>query len=192
MLAGCVSNEAAVLNSGRTDVERIQASLRESVLSAFDVVEEDELVIAEAEKSTAPLQNPALESAETKAWRASVTDRWKGLAEGKGNEVCEIFFAGLVDPGSTLGEAFRTSRERFISEGTNIHSLTDIRMVSDNRKTIQIPTAQSSSSLFICEAQAVLRMPTQNLSTPKALRFSWNYYLDNTEIKWSFSFQFTK
>lgn len=184
------SNEAGVFNSGRTDVESIQASFREEVLSVFDTDEQDELVIADPNDSGLN-QGPAREeSAETKAWRASVVEPWKGLAEDKGKEACELFFSGLIDPNSGLGYAFKASRERLISEGKIIHSLTDVRMVADNRKTIQIPTQEMSSSLFICEATVVLKLATQNLSAPQTLRFAWNYYLAGSEIKWTFSFNF--
>jgi hypothetical protein len=190
VLTSCGSaNDAAVFNSGRTDVESIQASFRESVLSAFDADEQDELIIAEVGDS--PAQGGSRnESKETLAWRATVVEPWEGLDPDKVNQACELFFSGLIDPNSGLGDAFKASRERFISEGKVIHSLTDVRMVADNRKTIQIPTPEASSALFICESTVVLKLANQNLSAPQTLRFSWNYYLAGQEIKWTFSFSF--
>lgn len=191
VLSSCgASNQDAVFNSGRTDVERIQESFRGQVLAAFDRDEEDELVIADPQNPGAAQGGGDAESAETKAWRASVVEPWNGLAANKGDAACELFFSGLIDPDSGLGDAFKASRERLISEGKNIHSLTDVRIVADNRRTIQIPTKELSSSLFVCEATVVLKLATQNLSQPQTLRFAWNYYLAGQEIKWTFSFSF--
>ncbi len=183
------SNDAAVLNSGRTDVESIQASFRESVLSAFDVNEQDDLIIADVQDSPAQIGSRN-ESKETLAWRATVVEPWEGLEPGKVNQACELFFSGLIDPSSGLGDVFKSSRERLVTEGKIIHSLEDVRMVADNRKTIQIPTAEASSALFICESTVVLKLANQNLSAPQTLRFSWNYYLAGQEIKWTFSLSF--
>jgi len=66
--------------------------------------------------------------------------------------------------------------------------MTDVTLVQDNRKTIQFPTKDFSSSLFICSSQISLRLANGDITAPQSSTLAWNYYLDGSQIKNTLSF----
>lgn len=190
LLTACgTESDSRALNSGRTDIANLQESFRQKILSQFDEVAQPELVIAEV-ASPEDIKTSALaDSPELKAWRAEIADTWSEIPSDKLDFMCEIFFQGLVDEASNLAYIFVQARQQFAREGTVIHSITNIKMREDNRKTIQFPTAKYSTSLFVCSSQITLKLSNGYYSQPLDSTLTWNYYLDGSEKKFTFTFK---
>ena len=103
--------------------------------------------------------------------------------------MCELYFQGILDESSEFAVYFVTVKKQLAKEGTVIHSITNIRMREDNRKTIQLPTKEYSSSLFVCSARMILKLSNGDFSQPIDSSISFNYYLDGREIKSTFTFK---
>jgi hypothetical protein len=189
-LTGCSSvNGTQALNSGRTDITNLQKDFREEVLSQYVDVEVKDLVIAEAASPTDVVNKESIESPELLAWRSEIINSWKDLKDDRLDLVCEFFYQGMVDESSSFAFVFSEARKTFAREGTQIHSIKNIRMREDNRKTIQFPTAEYSSSLFVCSSRIVLKIANGSLSQPLDSTLSWNYYLLGDDIKFTFTFK---
>jgi hypothetical protein len=189
-LVGCSSEgDTQALNSGRVDVVDIQKDFRQSILDKYVDVVRNELVIAEVVGPGETNYQVAEVTPELKAWRAEINDDWKDLKSDRLDLVCELFFRGLVDDTSSFAYIFQSVRDQFVREGTVIHSINNIRMREDNRKTIQLPTAEYSSSLFVCSSRIVLKLWNGYFSQPIDSTLSWNYYLSGGEKKFTFTFK---
>ena len=190
LLAGCSSEEdTAPLNSGRTDISQIQEEFRESILSDYVDVVTEELIIAEAINPNDANYPKASESTELSAWRDEIRESWEDLKDSQRDLMCELYFQGILDESSEFAVYFVTVKKQLAKEGTVIHSITNIRMREDNRKTIQLPTKEYSSSLFVCSARMVLKLSNGDFSQPIDSSISINYYLDGREIKSTFTFK---
>ena len=189
-LVGCSSEgDTKALNSGRVNIVDIQKDFRESILDKYVDVVRNELIIAEVVAPGETNYQVAEVTPELKAWRAEINDDWKDLKSDRLDLVCEIFFRGLVDDTSNFAYIFQVARDQFVREGTAIHSINNIRMREDNRKTIQLPTAEFSSSLFVCSSRIVLKLSNGYFSQPIDSTLSWNYYLAGGEKKFTFTFK---
>jgi hypothetical protein len=189
LLTGCSSEQdTAVLNSGRTNVSQIQQEFRESILSKYEEVVSKDLTIAEAINPNDANYTKVNESSELKAWRAEIGEGWKDLKDNQRDLLCEFYFRGTLDDSSFFAKYTGPVRERLAKEGTTIHSISNARMREDNRKTIQFPTKEYSSSLFVCSARMILKMSNGNFSQPVDSTISLNYYLDGREKKSTFTF----
>ena len=190
LLAGCSSEEdTAPLNSGRTDISQIQEEFRESILSDYVDVVTEELIIAEAINPNDINYPKVSESPELSAWRDEIRESWEDLKDSQRDLMCELYFQGILDESSEFADYFVTVKKQLAKEGTVIHSITNIRMREDNRKTIQLPTKEYSSSLFVCSARMVLKLSNGDFSQPIDSSISINYYLDGREIKSTFTFK---
>ena len=190
VLSGCTSeDDNQRFNSGRTNVKSIQQDFRDSILAQYIEPEKKELVIAEPINSAVVQSDIGAESAELKAWRAGIQKSWSEIPQDKFYVVCELFFRGILDPESTFGPLFKQTRDELAREGTEIYSLTDIKLLADNRKTIQFPTINFSSSLFVCSGRIVLKPSNGILSQPLTATIAWNYYLENGSIKYTITFK---
>ena len=190
LLAGCSSEEdTAPLNSGRTDISQIQEEFRESILSDYVDVVTEELIIAEAINPNDINYPKVSESTELSAWRDGIRESWKDLKDSQRDLMCELYFQGILDESSEFAVYFVTVKKQLAKEGTVIHSITNIRMREDNRKTIQLPTKEYSSSLFVCSARMILKLSNGDFSQPIDSSISINYYLDGREIKSTFTFK---
>jgi hypothetical protein len=189
-LTGCVANENdAVLNSGRTDISRIQENFRQSILANYVDVVVDELAIAEAISPNDASFEKVEESEELKAWRQEISEPWNDLQNNQRDLMCEFFYQGILDEKSDFAYIFVEANKQFKREGTVIHSINNIRMREDNRKTIQLPTANYSSSLFVCSARIVLKLSNGYFSQPLDSTLAWNYYLSGGQRKFTFTFK---
>ena len=190
LLSACASEgDLEALNAGRTNVVQIQEKFRESILEGYVDNTTQEVVIAESVSPTDTDYQKAEVTPELKAWRNELRDDWKDLKDNQLDLVCELFFQGLVDDASQFADIFKDARDRLASQGTKIYSINNIRMREDNRKTIQFPTAQSSSSLFVCSSRIVLKLTNGDYTQPIDSTLAWNYYLAGGERKFTFTFK---
>jgi hypothetical protein len=190
LLTGCASEQdTAVLNSGRTNVSQIQQEFRESILSKYEEVVSKDLTIAEAINPNDANYTKVTESSELMAWRAEIAEIWKDLKDNQRDLMCEFYFRGVLDDSSAFADDFAIVKQRLAKEGTTIHSINNVRMREDNRKTIQFPTKEYSSSLFVCSARIVLRLSNGDFSQPVDSTISLNYYLDGRDKKSTFTFK---
>ena len=190
LLSGCASEgDLEALNSSRTNVVKVQEKFRESILDSYVDNAKQELVIAEAISPTDTNYQEAEVTPELKAWRDELSDDWKELKFNQLDLMCELFFQGLVDDESRFADIFKSSRDQLASQGTEVYSITNIRMREDNRKTIQFPTEKSSSSLFVCSSRIVLKLSIGDYTQPLDSTLAWNYYLSGGERKFTFTFK---
>ena len=190
LLSGCASEgDLEALNAGRTNVVQIQEKFRESILEGYVDNTTQEVVIAESVSPTDTNYQKAEVTPELKAWRNELRDDWKDLKDNQLDLVCELFFQGLVDDASQFADIFKDARDQLASQGTEIYSIKSIRMREDNRETIQFPTAQSSSSLFVCSSRIVLKLTNGDYTQPIDSTLAWNYYLAGGERKFTFTFK---
>jgi hypothetical protein len=190
LLSSCASEgDLEALNAGRTNVVQIQEKFRESILAAYVDKTKQEVVIAETVSQSDTNYQKAEVTPELKAWRSDLSDDWKGLEDNKLDLMCELFFQGLVDDASRFAGIFIDARDQLASQGTEIYSIKSIRMREDNRKTIQFPTEQYSSSLFVCSSRIVLKLTNGNYTQPIDSTLAWNYYLAVGERKFTFTFK---
>jgi hypothetical protein len=190
LLSGCASEgDLEALNSGRTNVVKVQEKFRESILDSYVDNAKQELVIAEAISPTDTNYQEAEVTPELKAWRDELSDDWKELKFSQLDLMCELFFQGLVDDESRFADILKSARDQLASQGTEVYSITNIRMREDNRKTIQFPTEKSSSSLFVCSSRIVLKLSKGNYTQPLDSTLAWNYYLSGGERKFTFTFK---
>ena len=190
LLSACASEaDLEALNAGRTDVVQIQEKFRESILEGYVDNATQEVVIAESISPTDSNYQKAEVTPELKAWRNELSDDWKDLKDNQLDLMCELFFQGLIDDASQFADIFKDSRNQLASQGTKIYSINNIRMREDNRQTIQFPTAQSSSSLFVCSSRIVLKLTNGDYTQPIDSTLAWNYYLAGGERKFTFTFK---
>jgi len=190
LLSACASEgDLEALNAGRTNVVQIQEKFRESILEGYVDNTTQEVVIAESVSPTDTDYQKAEVTPELKAWRNELRDDWKDLKDNQLDLVCELFFQGLVDDASQFADIFKDARDQLASQGTEIYSIKSIRMREDNRETIQFPTAQSSSSLFVCSSRIVLKLTNGDYTQPIDSTLAWNYYLAGGERKFTFTFK---
>ncbi len=189
ILTACSSEQdTAALNSGRTNISQIQQEFRESILSKYEEVVSEELIIAQAINPNDANYTKVIESPELVAWRAEIAESWKDLKDNQRDLLCEFHFRGTLDESSAFAKYSVPVRERLAKEGTTIHSISNARMREDNRKTIQFPTKEYSSSLFVCSARMVLKLSNGNFSQPIDATILFNYYLDGSEKKFTLTF----
>jgi hypothetical protein len=190
LLSACDSEgDLEALNAGRTNVVQMQEKFRESILEGYVDNTTQEVVIAESVSPTDTNYQKAEVTPELKAWRNELRDDWKDLKDNQLDLVCELFFQGLVDDASQFADIFKDARDQLASQGTEIYSIKSIRMREDNRETIQFPTAQSSSSLFVCSSRIVLKLTNGDYTQPIDSTLAWNYYLAGGERKFTFTFK---
>ncbi len=189
-LSGCsTEGDLEALNSGRTDVKALQERFRESILSTYVDDTKDELIIAEAVSPNNANFQEAEVTPELKAWRAELQEDWKEIKNNQLDVMCELFYEGLVDEAARFADVFEYARNQLASQGTQVYSIRNIRMREDNRETIQFPTEQVSSSLFVCSARIVLKLTNGTYSQPLDSTLAWNYYLAGKERKFTFTFK---
>ena len=189
-LSRCSSEgDLEALNSGRTNVVHVQEKFRESILNLYVDNTKELLVIAEAISPTDTNYQEAEVTPELKAWRDELSEDWKDLKFNQLDLMCELFFQGLIDDESRFADIFKSSRDQLASQGTEVYSINNIRMREDNRKTIQFPTEQSSSSLFVCSSRIVLKLSNGYYTQPLDSTLAWNYYLSGGERKFTFTFK---
>ena len=190
LLSGCsTEGDLEALNSGRTDVKVLQERFRDSILSTYVDNTKDELIIAEAVNPNNANFQEAEVTPELKAWRAELQEDWKEIKNNQLDVICELFYEGLVDDAARFADVFEYARNQLASQGTEVYSITNIRMREDNRETIQFPTEQVSSSLFVCSARIVLKLTNGTYSQPLDSTLAWNYYLAGKERKFTFTFK---
>ncbi len=141
-LSGCsTESDLEALNSGRTDVKALQERVRDSILSTYVDNTKDELIIAEAVNPNNANFQEAEVTPELKAWRAELQEDWKEIQSNQLDLICELFYEGLVDEAARFADVFQSTRSQLANQGTQVYSISSIRMREDNRKTIQFPTA---------------------------------------------------
>lgn len=189
LLSGCqTNNDSQTLNSGRTSSEKIQEQLRFHILSKYEDKTEAPIVIAEPiQPKIEPNANKEV-SPELAAWRKNINSSWATIKTHQFGIVCDLFYKAIIDKDAQFANVFENTRKGLEAQGTSIYSIKGARLKSDNRETIQFPTKEYSSSLFVCEATLVLKLTNGVMTDPLQSTIGWNYYLENDEIKWTISF----
>jgi hypothetical protein len=122
------------------------------------------------------------------AWRAKIAEQWKGLEGQKNlNYMCELWFEGWQGIGDSFSDFFIEHRAQTDAMGIKIETIENIKMIEDNRKTINFPKPGKQYSLFTCEATIVFRLARPGLTKPYKSTISFVYWLENNEVKSSFS-----
>ena len=189
LLTSCSSSMSEEpLNMGRVNVDSIQKNFRTDILSKYERVEEVELIIPSSEKPKIDTSQPQEESQELQLWRDSITEPWKEIPDGKFFMVCDILYKGIMDYESQFAKYFQQVRNQFERDGVTVNSMVDIQLQQDNRSTIQFPTKDFSSPLFVCSSRMTLKLSNGDITSPMMSTLTWNYYLDGAAIKYTISF----
>jgi hypothetical protein len=221
-LTGCTSEgDSQALNSGRTDVSKIQENFRGDILDDYLDTGQDELIIAKApspkinennkvdlnpkvsakdtvkkESGTNPkvsakdtVNKESEVSPELKAWRTLIGKEFDAIQSNQLDLLCDFFYEGLVDKSSSFAKLMVGITQQLESQGTTVYSITDVQMREDNRKTIEFPTAQYSSSLFVCSSKVTFELPIGGYSAPIDSTLSLIYYLSDGQKKLTFNFK---
>ena len=190
LLTSCsTTSQEPPLNSGRVNLDFIQQNFRSHILLQFQETERPSLEIL---APLAPEQNlnvsndPTLE---LKTWRAEISKSWNEIPSDKFYLVCQILYEGIFDAEATFGKFFTEVRDQFQQDGITVHSLTDVTLSADNRESIQFPTSEYSSSLFVCSSQISLKLYNGNILPPQKSTLAWNYYFSDGKIKSTVSFK---
>ncbi len=181
-------NGTIPLNSGRTDVDILQQNFRREILSQYDQPVKEEIVIAAPVRQKVSEITSGSVSDELAAWRDEISKPWNQIPLEKFYMVCEILYEGIVDRESQLANYFVEVQNKFDRDGIKVNSMTDIELLQDNRKTIQFPTKDFSSSLITCSSRITLKMANGDITSPQISELAWNYYFDGSQIKNTISF----
>ena len=125
-------------------------------------------------------------------WRAKVGEPWLGIKDSDLNKVCEFFYGGFSDPTNPFAKFFGDAQIQLKNGGLILHSIRNIQMIEDNRKTIEYPTPSYSTSLFVCKADIVYKTLEGEFTQPQESLLSWIYYLKGEETPFTFNFQSRK
>lgn len=190
VLTGCASRNMEVpFNSGRTDSNLVQAKLREVILARYQESEKaPETIKAKTISKDDVDYVEAQETPELLAWRKDINKTWGQIDDDKIYMICEFMYQGLYDENATFGSYLSATRKQLVADGVSIHSIENIRMREDNRKTIQFPTEKQNSVLFLCSAQIVFKLPNGNFSSPQDSKIYLLYYLYQGKNQFTISF----
>ena len=193
LLVGCNSSEnikGIELRQG--ELQLVQSKLREIAMEKWEsnlpkYLSNDDLPKPEEENQTE--QQPKYDAA-TVAWRESIGEQWKEIQGQKNLDfMCQLWFEGWLGLGDSFADLFAEHRAKTDAMGIKIETLEDVKMVADNRKTINYPKPGEQSRLFTCEAITVFKMARPGLTKPAKSSISFVLKLVNNEIKASFSVQ---
>ena len=189
LISGCSSEAASnPLNSGRVNLDLLQQNFRNEILSQYVQLAQEELIIATPVNQEGNTTGAEPVSKQLAAWRIEISKSWDEIPIDKFYIVCGILYEGILDRDTQFGKYFSQVQNQFERDGVKIESMTDVSLVQDNRKTIQFPTKDFSSSLFICSSKISLRLANGDITAPQSSTLAWNYYLDGSQIKYTLSF----
>lgn len=184
LISSCSSDATSIpLNSGRVNVELLQQNFRNEILSQYLQVAQEELIIADPVIQTGSEVGTEPDSERLSTWRTEISKSWEQVPKDKFYIVCEILYEGIFDRNTQFGKYFSQVQDQFERDGVKIESMTNVTLVEDNRRTIQFPTNEFSSSLFVCSSKISLRLANGNIAAPQSSTLAWNYYLDGSQIK---------
>ena len=191
LLNGCAANQENQLGALRQgQIEQIQSVLRENAMINWETSLPKNSIFGETAKPSYPTsENEPTENDEANiAWRAKIAEQWKGL-EGQKNldYMCALWFEGWQGIGDSFSDLFKEQRAQTDAMGLKIETVENIKMIEDNRKTINFPKPGKRYSLFTCEATIVFRLARPGLTKPQKSTISFVYWLDNDEVKSTFS-----
>lgn len=190
ILTSCsATSQQLPLNSGRVNVDSIQQEFRSQILLEFQETEKPSLKIVEPVAPEQNLDTSSDPSLELKTWRVEISESWNEIPNDKFYVVCQILYEGIFDAEATFAKFFSEVRDQFQRDGLTVYSLTDVKLSADNRKSIQFPTSEYSSSLFICSSQISLKLSNGNILPSQKSTLAWNYYLSDGKIKSTVSFK---
>ena len=195
VLSGCGKVKEAPFNSNGVSTEAIKQILQDKYLSQFNIPEEFPRKIPESNSNATVNHQEVVSTGSSKpkafvdAWRKKVAGSWLDVKDSDLDKVCVLFYGGLSDPSSTLAEYFKDSINQFKDGGIDIYSINAIRMVEDNRKTIEYPTETNSTSLFVCQADIVFKRQNGAFTSVQNSSLSWNYYLKGNDTTFGFTFK---
>lgn len=189
LITGCASqNMETPINSGRTDISQIQSKMRTQILSRFIEKEEPEYLSTKIVSKDDVEYVKAEETPELLAWRADINKTWGAIDDDKIDLLCEFMYQGLYDETNSFASYFVETRKKLAADGISIYSINNIRMREDNRDTIQFPTEEQASLLFVCSSQIVFKFPNGNLSKPQDSRVNLLYYIFNGKRQFTINF----
>lgn len=193
LLVGCTpSNHDESIQQRQGELQLIQEKLRELAIDRWEsnlpeYSTLDDLPKPAEEELTK--QQPNYD-AETVAWRESIGEQWKELQGQKNLDLmCQLWFEGWLGIGDTFSDLFAEHRAKTEAIGLKIETIEDIKMISDNRKTINYPRPGEQVRLFTCEAILVFRMARPGLTRPAKSTISFVMKVTNGEVKGSFTVQ---
>jgi hypothetical protein len=193
LTASCTSiDQNQSIEQRQGELQNIQGKLRELAVDRWEsnlpkYFSADDLPKPAGEKQSE--QQPNYD-AKTVAWRESIGEQWKEIQGQKNMDLmCQLWFEGWLGLGDTFADMFAEHRAKTDAMGIKMETIEDIKMVADNRKTINYPKPGEQSQLFTCEATIVFRMSRPGLTRPAKSSISFVLKSVNNEIKASFSVQ---
>ena len=142
------------------------------------------------EKSSKDSKNQKVEiSPALKAWRNQLSEEWSAIGDRELEFLCKFFYEGMVDEASGFASLLMGITQQLERQGTKVYSITNIEMREDNRKTIELPTAQYSSALFVCTSKIIFELSNGNYSPPVDSTLSLIYYLSDGQRLMTFNFK---
>ena len=186
------NNPFASESVNRAEVKRLMIA---NYLSQFNVEEEAQDYIPESSSNATVNHQPVAQATSDKsdefvqAWRAKVAGPWLDFKDADLDKICEFFYEGLSDPENSFAKFMSNAKSQFEAGGIVIHSINKIRIAEDNRQTIKYPTAEFSSSLFVCQADIVFKKLNGTFTAVQDSSLAWNYYIKGDETPFAFTFK---
>jgi hypothetical protein len=198
LCSACGQSDGNPFVSASVDREAIKSLMIANYLSEFDKPVEIPVFIPNSNSDSTLIGQPVGHAKADKseafvaAWRAKVAKPWEGIKDSDLDRVCEFFYGGFSDPTSTFAKFFADAQNQLEAGGLVIHSIRNIRMVEDNRTTIEYPTENFSTSLFVCKADIIYKSLTGVFTPTQDSTLAWNYYVKGDEVPFTFNFQSKK
>jgi hypothetical protein len=195
LLTACGQSDSNPFASESVNRDEIKSLMIANYLSQFNIEEEAPDFIPESSSNATVNHQPVAQATSDKsdefvrAWRAKVADPWLEFKDSDLDKICEFFYEGLSDPENSFAKFMSNAKSQFEAGGIVIHSINKIRMAEDNRQTIKYPTAEFSSSLFVCQADIVFKKLNGTFTAVQDSSLAWNYYIKGDETPFAFTFK---
>jgi hypothetical protein len=191
LLSSCsASDEIKFSDQRQGPLEIIQSKLRSQALDNWEknlptyVSKNDLPAPSQSNEPSEPAKNDPV----TVAWREKIGESWKDLQGQKNLDfMCQLWFEGWLGLSESFADMFKEHRAKTEAMGIKIETIENIKMIADNRKTINYPQPGKQYSIFTCEATTVFRMARPGLTKPAQSTISFTYYLENNQVKSRFS-----
>ena len=191
LITSCVSDQKdGQLAQRQGQLEQLQFALRESAVSEWEANLPKSSPSGELlDPSAAPVTEKVVSSdAKSVEFRKSVAMDWEELQSQKHLDfMCELWFGGWLGIGDTFAKELAEARAITEAMGIKIETIENIRMAEDNRKTINYPLPGKKYNLFVCEATTIFQLARPGLTLPSRSTIAFIYYLNNGDVKATFS-----
>ena len=191
LLTSCTTDrENEQLAQRQGQLEQIQFALRENAVSEWEANLPKSAPSREFfDRSAAPITEKVVRSdTQSVEFRKKLAKDWGELQSQRELDVmCKLFFESWLGFGDTYAKEMAEMRAVTAALGIKIETIENIRIAEDNRKTINYPMAGKKYNLFVCEATTIFRLARPGLTLPSRSTIAVVYYLNNGEIKVTFS-----